>query len=156
MAVLAHDATARDQDHAQAVFGAALEELFRAVLRASGRGVPGGRTNLTLSQYWVMAAMADEPRTVSEVARAARVAVPSATRALSALEHRGFVERRRGANKDGRVVIVALSRTGRQVLDEKQAWVGAKQREIFEGLSATERRTVARTLSALAREIDEL
>ena len=40
------------------LFGASLEGLIRAVLKASGRGVPGGETELTLSQYFVMDAMA--------------------------------------------------------------------------------------------------
>ena len=62
--------SARSEAHER--FGNALEELIRAVLRASGRGVPGGETELTLSQYFVMDAMADEALTVSEVARAAR------------------------------------------------------------------------------------
>jgi DNA-binding MarR family transcriptional regulator len=149
-------ATVRDRDQAREAFGAALEELFRAVLRASGRGVPGGETQLTLSQYWVMAAVADEPLTVSEVARAAQVSVPSATRALGALERRRFLERRRGGSEDGRLVSIALTRRGRRVLEEKQDWIRTRQREIFEGLSAAERRTAARTLTTIAHEIDEL
>jgi DNA-binding MarR family transcriptional regulator len=137
-------------------FGAALEEMFRAVLRSSGRGVPGGATELTMSQYWVMDALAGEPLTVSEVAAAARVAVPSATRALRALERRGFVERRRDVGEDGRVVTVALTRAGLDVLDEKRAWVRTAQRQLFESLSPAERRTAAGTLSTLSRGIGEL
>jgi DNA-binding MarR family transcriptional regulator len=137
-------------------FGAALEEMFRAVLRSSGRGVPGGATELTMSQYWVMDALAGEPLTVSEVARAARVAVPSATRALRALERRGFVERRRDVGDDGRIVTVALTGGGLDVLDEKRAWVRTAQRKLFESLSPAERRTAAGTLSTISRGIDEL
>ena len=137
-------------------FGAALEELFRAVLRASGRGVPGGETELTMSQYWVMNALAEEPLTVSRVARDARVAVPSATRALRALERRGFVERRRNADEDGRLVTVALTRSGLQVLDEKRTWVRTAQRQLFDALAPAERRTAAGTLTALSRGIGEL
>jgi MarR family transcriptional regulator, organic hydroperoxide resistance regulator len=137
-------------------FAAALEELVRAVLRASGRGVPGGETELTMSQYWVMDALADEPLTVSQVARDARVAVPSATRALRALERRGFVERRRNADEDGRVVTVALTRSGLEVLDEKRAWVRTAQRQLFDALSPAERRTAASTLSSISRGIDVL
>ncbi|HEY1276283.1 MAG TPA: MarR family transcriptional regulator [Thermoleophilaceae bacterium] len=136
-------------------FGDALEELFRSVLRASGRGVPGGRTQLTMSQYWVMAALAEGPLTVSEVARAAQVAVPSATRALRALQRRGFVSRR-DHEDDGRLVTVSLSPRGRAVLGEKQEWVRTRQREIFEGLSASEQETVTDTLRALAHAIGEL
>jgi DNA-binding MarR family transcriptional regulator len=138
------------------VFGGALEEMFRAVLRVSGRGVPGGDTELTMSQYWVMDAMADRPLTVSEVAHRARVAVPSATRALRALERRGFVERRRDVGEDGRVVTVALTRDGLDVLDEKRTWVRTAQRQLFESLSFAERRTAASTLSVIAREIGDL
>jgi DNA-binding MarR family transcriptional regulator len=138
-----------------AEFAAALEELFRAVLRVSGRGVPGGKTELTMSQYWVMDALAGRPLTVTEVARSARVAVPSATRALRALERRGFVERRRG-HDDGRLVTVALSRAGLEVLNEKRSWVRTAQRELFDALAPAERRTAATTLAEIARRIGEL
>jgi MarR family transcriptional regulator, organic hydroperoxide resistance regulator len=137
-------------------FGAALEELFRAVLRASGRGVPGGATELTMSQYWVMDALAGEPLTVTEVARAARVAVPSATRALRALERRGFVERRRNSHDDGRLVAVGLTASGLEVLNEKRDWVRTAQGELFDALSPAQRRTAADTLSTIARGIGEL
>ena len=137
-------------------FGEALEDLIRAVLKASGRGVPGGETELTLSQYFVMDAMADQALTVSEVARAARVAVPTATRALRGLETRGFVDRERNEEEDRRLVTVALTRSGRAVLDEKRAWVKDRQREIFDGLSDAEQGTVIGALSAIAHNIEEL
>jgi MarR family transcriptional regulator, organic hydroperoxide resistance regulator len=141
-------------DHEE--FGDALEELVRAVLRASGRGVPGGETELTLSQYFVMDALADDALTVSEVARAAQVAVPTATRSLRALERRGFVDRTRDDDDDRRLVTVALTPAGRAVLEEKRTWVGERQRELFDGLSAAERRTVTGALTAIAHNIDEL
>jgi DNA-binding MarR family transcriptional regulator len=137
-------------------FGAVLEDLIRAVLKASGRGVPGGETELTLSQYFVMDAMADEALTVSEVARAARVAVPTATRALRGLETRGFVDRQRNDDEDRRLVTVALTPSGRAVLDEKRTWVHERQREIFDGLTEAEQETVIGALSAIAHNIDEL
>lgn len=156
MAVTAQPSRAPATDEVHEGFGRALEELFRAVLRASGRGVPGGDTELTMSQYWVMDALVGEPLTVTEVARSARVSVPSATRALRGLERRGFVELRRNAHDDGRLVTVALTGTGLDVLNEKRAWVRTAQRELFDALSPAERRTAARTLSKLARGIGEL
>jgi MarR family transcriptional regulator, organic hydroperoxide resistance regulator len=137
-------------------FGAALEDMIRAVLKASGRGVPGGETELTLSQYFVMDAMADEALTVTEVARAARVAVPTATRALRGLETRGFVDRERNDDEDRRLVTVALTPSGRGVLEEKRAWVQERQREIFDGLTEAEQRTVTGALAAIAHNIEEL
>jgi DNA-binding MarR family transcriptional regulator len=140
----------------QREFGDALEELIRSVLRASGRGVPGGETELTLSQYFVMDALADQALTVSDVARSAQVAVPTATRALRGLETRGFVDRERSNGDDRRLVTVALTPSGRAVLEEKRSWVHERQREIFEGLSPAQRETVTGALSAIARDIDEL
>ena len=153
-ASLEHEPTA-DGGHAQE-FGAALENLIRAVLKASGRGVPGGETELTLSQYFVMDALSDQALTVSQVAQAARVAVPTATRALRALENRGFLDRERNEDKDRRLVTVALTTTGHAVLDEKRQWVHQRQREIFEDLTPQERKTVTGALAAIARDIDEL
>jgi MarR family transcriptional regulator, organic hydroperoxide resistance regulator len=126
------------------------------VLKASGRGVPGGETELTLSQYFVMDALAGQALTVSQVAQAARVAVPTATRALRALENRGFVDRERNEDKDRRLVTVALTASGRAVLDEKRDWVHHRQREILEGLTPEEQATVTGALAAIARDIDEL
>jgi DNA-binding MarR family transcriptional regulator len=150
----AQEIMTRTEAHVE--FGEALEELVRAVLKASGRGVPGGETELTMSQYFVMDAMADEALTVSEVARAARVAVPTATRALRARETRGLVDRQRNDDVDRRLVTVALTARGRAVLDEKRTWVHERQREIFDGLNAAERETVTGALSAIAHTIDEL
>ena len=144
------------EQESQAQFAAALEELWRAVLRATGRGVPGGETELTLSQFNMLSALGEGRSKVTEVAAAADVAPPTATRALRALEHRGFVERRRNAGADGRHVTVVLTAEGRNVLAEKTAWVKARQRHIFESLTEAQRRTAAQTLRAIADDIHEL
>ena len=144
------------KEQSQAEFAAALEELWRAVLRATGRGVPGGETELTLSQFNMMSALGEGRSKVTEVAAAADVAAPTATRALRALEHRGFVERSRNAAGDGRHVTVVLTDEGSKVLAEKTAWVKARQRQIFESLTEAQRRTAAQTLRAIADDIHEL
>jgi DNA-binding MarR family transcriptional regulator len=144
------------EEQSEAEFAAALEELWRAVLRATGRGVPGGETELTLSQFNTLSALGEGRSKVTEVAAAADVAPPTATRALRALEHRGFVERRRNAGSDGRHVTVVLTDAGRKVLAEKTAWVKARQRQIFESLTEAQRCTAAQTLRAIADDIHEL
>lgn len=144
------------EEQSRAEFAAALEELWRAVLRATGRGVPGGETELTLSQFNMMSALGEGRSKVTEVAAAADVAAPTATRALRALEHRGFVERSRNAAGDGRHVTVVLTDEGSKVLAEKTAWVKARQRQIFESLTEAQRRTAAQTLRAIADDIHEL
>jgi DNA-binding MarR family transcriptional regulator len=118
--------------------------------------VPGGETELTLSQFNMLSALGEGRSKVTEVAAAADVAPPTATRALRALEHRGFVERRRNAGSDGRHVTVVLTAEGRKVLAEKTAWVKGRQRQIFESLTEAQRRTAAQTLRAIADDIHEL
>jgi len=53
-------------------------------------------------------------------------------------------------------VTVALTRSGRAVLDEKRTWVKDRQREIFDGLSEAEQGTVIGALRAIAHNIEEL
>jgi DNA-binding MarR family transcriptional regulator len=145
----------KHESHAE--FGEALDELFRAVLRATGRGVPGGKTELTLSQFNMLSALGGGAATVTEVATRADVAPPTATRALRALELRGFVERRRNSGGgDGRLVKVALTAAGATVLAEKTDWVRARQRAIFDGLTEAQRLEAAATLRAVAEDIDSL
>jgi DNA-binding MarR family transcriptional regulator len=148
--------SSRNGQQDQADFAEALEELFRAVRRATGRGVPGGDTEITLSQYNLMSALGESPSTVTEIAEVAEVAVPTATRALRSLEERGFVERRRNAAKDGRQVTVALTPAGSEVLAEKTQWVRDRQQALFDGLTQAQRRTAAETLRAISDDIHEL
>jgi MarR family transcriptional regulator, organic hydroperoxide resistance regulator len=149
-------ASVTQQEQAQAEFAEALDTLFAAVLRATGRGVPGGDTELTISQYNVLSAVGESAPTVTEIAAAADLAVPTATRALRGLEERGFVHRRRNQDGDGRIVTVSLTAMGSRVLAEKTTWVRARQRAIFDRLSPAERRTAAGLLRVIAEDIHEL
>ena len=144
------------EEKEQAEFAEALDDLCFAILRATGRGVPGGDTELTLSQYNVLQALGSGPATVTEIAAAADVAVPTATRALRGLERRGFVERRRDQSVDGRIVTVSLTATGARVLGENRTWVRARQRAIFDRLSDAERESAASLLRVIAEDIHEL
>ena len=146
----------RAEEEAQAEFAEALDDLCFAILRATGRGVPGGETDLTLSQYNVLQAVGNGTATVTEVAAAADVAVPTATRALRGLERRGFVERRRDQSADGRLVTVSLRATGARVLGEKRTWVRDRQHAIFNSLSDAERESAASLLRVIAEDIHEL
>jgi DNA-binding MarR family transcriptional regulator len=149
-------ASGTQHERAHAEFADALETLFTAVLRATGRGVPGGETELTISQYNVLSAVGDRAPTVTEIAAAADLAMPTATRALRGLEERGFVRRQRNQNGDGRQVTVSLTPVGSRVLAEKTTWVRARQRAIFDRLSPAEQRTAASLLRVIAEDIHEL
>ena len=146
----------RTEEQAQAEFADALDDLCFAILRATGRGVPGGDTELTLSQYNVLQALGGGPATVSDIAAAADVAVPTATRALRGLERRGFVERRRDQSLDGRVVTVSLTATGARVLGEKRTWVRGAPACDLRPADDAERESAASLLRVIAEDIHEL
>jgi DNA-binding MarR family transcriptional regulator len=146
-----------------ASFTSALDEFFSAVRRSRARAArEAGAGELTLSQYQLLAALADEagnPREpelpVGELAEAAGCAAPTATRMLGGLERDGIVERR-PSSSDRRVVTVRLTRRGRRLVDEKERVVQAKRRALYASLGDSERAQVERLLRRLAGVIEEL
>jgi DNA-binding MarR family transcriptional regulator len=146
-----------------ASFTSALDEFFSAVRRSRARAArEAGAGELTLSQYQLLAALADDagnPRAqglpVGELAEAAGCAAPTATRMLGGLERDGIVERR-ASSSDRRVVTVRLTRRGRRLVDEKERVVQAKRRALYASLGDSERAQVERLLRRLAGVIEEL
>jgi DNA-binding MarR family transcriptional regulator len=135
----------------------AWDELVRAQHRARGRfnrapDVP----ELSLSQYHLLEPLAGAgPMCVGELAVAADVATPTATRMLDGLERRGLVTRARSED-DRRQVRVALSDAGAELVERKRGVIREARREVFDTLSASDRRGAARVLKALAAAIEEL
>jgi DNA-binding MarR family transcriptional regulator len=88
--------------------------------------------------------------TVGELATAERVQPPSMTRAVNALEERGYVARR-AHETDGRQVVVGLTEQGRTTLRadraRRDAWLARRLRE----LSADDRDTLRRAAPILER-----
>jgi DNA-binding MarR family transcriptional regulator len=138
-------------------FRAAWDEFFGAVRRARGRAArdraPGA---LTLAQFQLLVAFEDERElSVSELALAGGVAPPTATRTLTTLERDGIVERR-ASEADRRSVLVSLTPKGRRLLRAKRKLVAAKQQQIFNALTATERRQAESILRRLAVAMEDL
>jgi DNA-binding MarR family transcriptional regulator len=138
-------------------FEAAWDDFFAAIRRARGRAAAREREGeLTLSQHHLLSALHHQPKLpVGEVALAAGVAPPTATRMLSQLERAGIV-RREASTEDRRVVTVSLTPRGRELLAKKRATVSAKRRDFFESLSDTERAHSERLLRGMAELIEQL
>ena len=155
-------APARELDP-PASFTSALDEFFSAVRRSRARAArEAGAGELTLSQYQLLAALAEEEvsrrepeRPVGELAEAAGCAAPTATRMLDGLERDGIVERRHSTS-DRRVVTVRLTRRGRRLMDQKERVVQEKRRALYASLGDREREQVERLLRRLAGVIEEL
>jgi DNA-binding MarR family transcriptional regulator len=137
-------------------FETAWEEFFAALRRARGRGARERGEELTLSQQNLLTALGEHPQLpVGEVALAAGVAPPTATRMLDHLERAGIV-RREHSTRDRRVVTVALTAQGRRLLERKRAAVSEKRRTLYESLEPDEREQAEWLLHRLAELIEEL
>ena len=135
-------------------FSSALLDFLRATRRMRGR--IGDEGELSLSQYHLLEPLIDGERLATcELALAAGVSAPTATRMLSGLAREGLVERVPCAD-DRRVVHVVLTGDGRAHVLAKQARGDARRTEIFASLNAGERREAARLLARLAVAIEEL
>jgi DNA-binding MarR family transcriptional regulator len=138
-----------------AAFAAALDDFRRASSRARGRLASDG--DLTLSQYHLLEPLldADEALGVGELACAAGVSAPTATRMLTGLERGALVERRT-CTRDRRVVRVALTVEGAERMARKRERIDARHEELYRSLEPGERARAARLLERLAAAIEDL
>ena len=138
-----------------AAFAAALDDFRRASSRARGRLAAEG--DLTLSQYHLLEPLldADAPLGVGELACAAGVSAPTATRMLAGLERDAFVERR-ACTRDRRVVRVVLTTEGAARMERKRARMEMRQLALYRSLEPGERAQAARLLERLAAAIEDL
>ena len=138
----------------QDAFSTALLEFLRATRRMRGRLCDGDE--LTLSQYHLLEPLIGGERLATcELALAAGVSAPTATRMLTGLERDGLIERV-PCDADRRVVHVNLTDHGRDRVLAARARGEARRAEIFASLSAGERREAARLLERLADAVEGL
>jgi MarR family transcriptional regulator, organic hydroperoxide resistance regulator len=135
-------------------FSAAWEAFFRTTrrLRARASALPGG---LTLAQYQLLEplrAMDEAP--VGELAEAAGVAPPTATRMLDGLARDERIVRRH-SKSDRRVVLVSLTPGGREALESAHEEAAAFRRRLFERLDPEEREHAAKLLERLNELLEE-
>jgi DNA-binding MarR family transcriptional regulator len=137
-------------------FEHAWNDFFAAVRRARGRAARDPRLGLSLAQYQVIAPLEEGGELpVGELACAAGIATPTATRMLNALVRDGIVKRQ-GSSSDRRVTTVRLTDKGRRLGRAKGKVVAEKRRRAYESLSPKERRDAVALLGRLAGVIEEL
>jgi DNA-binding MarR family transcriptional regulator len=137
-------------------FFSASDAFAQAVRRSRGAPATARAGALTLSQYALLQPLAERTESrVRDLALAASVTPPTATRILDVLERRGLVTRS-PSSADRRAVFVCLTDEGRRMLEAQHAWVRERQRAFFEGLAPSERAIVPNLLRELAALIDEL
>ncbi|HWI75214.1 MAG TPA: MarR family transcriptional regulator [Baekduia sp.] len=130
-----------------AAFSEAFDDFVRAAKRARARVEPDAV--LTTSQYDLLGPLVDAALGLRELARAAGVSAPTATRMIDGLEARGLVTRER-APEDRRAVRIALTGDGRAAVADHRDRLRARRRALFDQLSPGERRAAAKVLARLA------
>jgi DNA-binding MarR family transcriptional regulator len=138
-------------------FTLAWEAFFRATRRARGRATgPLEGSVLSLAQYQLLEALHGATELpVCDLAAAAGVAPPTATRMLDALVRDGIVERT-PAEHDRRVVLVSLTAAGRDAFDAAAERVAAGRARVRDHLTPAEQEQAAALLRRLATIVEEL
>jgi DNA-binding MarR family transcriptional regulator len=133
----------------------ALADFFRAARRARGRASRRPSDGLSLAQFNVLEPLLEGPMTVGQVAEAAGVAPPTATRMLDGLVERGHVSRA-ADRSDRRAVIVSLTAAGRRAATAKAREYDRLRQQVGAVLNADEQRQAAELLRRLSEVIEEL
>lgn len=95
------------------------------------------------------------PRTVTDLAAAEQVAVPTMTRLLQGLEGDGYIRRRRDA-ADGRVVIVKATAKGKRALESGRRARIRRVEEVTGALSAGDASVVEAAVTALEARLSAI
>jgi MarR family transcriptional regulator, organic hydroperoxide resistance regulator len=135
----------------------AWNEFFASIRRARGRAARQHGSELTLSQFGILKALAasDTGLRIGELAEAAAIAAPTASRMIDTLEKEGIVGRHR-SRTDRRAIAITLTAKGREMFDRKEAVIEAKRDEMFRSLSPAEREGAERLLRRMADLMEEL
>ncbi len=137
-------------------FISAWERFARAARRARGRANQAPGDGLTHAQYLLVERLLDEPPTsVCQLADAAVVAQPTATRMLAGLERDGVICRHADA-ADRRIALIELTAEGRALAQEKRAQLMAVRAQIFASIPEPQRAQAAELLDRLAVAVEQL
>src|SRR4051812_22140076 len=134
----------------------ALNEFFRATKRARGREAarPAG-DGISLAQFQLLEPLAGGPCTNRQLADAAGVASPPATRMIDLMSARELVSRVEDPS-DRRAVLISLTPAGRAALQAKLDEYQALRERVAEAIEPGQRQVAARVLQELAAVIEEL
>jgi DNA-binding MarR family transcriptional regulator len=112
-------------------------------------------TGLSRTEVGLLAALARRPHRITELAATEGITQPAVTQLANRLERRGYVERRTD-ERDGRVVLVALTDAGETALKRVRAEYRALLHEEMATLDDGEIETLAAAVDILDRLIERI
>jgi DNA-binding MarR family transcriptional regulator len=125
----------------------AVEHMIRYVRQSARTGGLSTAASSTLARL-----SREGPRRLTELARAEGVSQPNMTQLVTRLERAGLAQRTADAS-DGRVVLVAVTAAGAEVLAARRAERADALRQLMEDMTGPEREATTTALLALARVI---
>jgi DNA-binding MarR family transcriptional regulator len=130
-----------------AEIGRELRSVWHALMR--GAPHPPELQGLQRQQFWVLTALAENPRRMSDLAECAETSQASLTGIVDRLEEQGLVQRHRSED-DRRVVEVAVTAEGREMLSRANAAFLGRLQELVAPLTAAERIELVRLMRKLS------
>lgn len=134
----------------------AVLSASRVLVAVAARSLADAGEDVTLTQYRSLVVLASRgPKTVAELADVVAVTPPTASRLCDRLVKKGLIRRRAGRH-DRRQVHIALTETGRELID---AVTVRRRREIADLLAAIPletQRSVVAALTQLAQVAGEV
>ncbi|MGI6361448.1 MAG: MarR family winged helix-turn-helix transcriptional regulator [Bacillota bacterium] len=131
-----------------------LSETFTLVMKVEETTIETIEDlDLSISEIHLVEAIGRNKRqqkTISEIAAALDVTLPSVTVAINKLVKKGYVEKKRGA-EDGRTVFVSLTRLGHKVDLAHSYFHAQMNRDIACGFTETEKEVMISAMSKLNR-----
>ena len=137
-------------------FSDAWESVFRTTRRLRARaGRLPGEAHMSVPQYHLLEPLRTGGELpVGELAEAAGVAAPTATRMLDCLARDGYITRRH-AEHDRRLVLVALTPEGEQAVKLAHRHVEAWRGRVLDRLEPEEREQAAVIMERLSQVVAE-
>lgn len=126
----------------------AVLSASRVLVAVAARSLADAGEDVTLTQYRSLVVLASRgPQTVAELADLVAVTPPTASRLCDRLVKKGLIRRRTGRN-DRRQVHIALTETGRELIDTVTI---RRRREIADLLAAIPLETQRSVVTALTQ-----
>ncbi len=125
-----------------------IVSIYDSVVRVETQMLDKSGQDLSISEMHIIEAVwksADGACSISDIAQARQVTLPSMTVAIKRLEKKGFVEKIRSA-KDARVVMVTLTRKGERVNSMHRYFHERMVRSFLKNIDTEERSTLLKTL----------
>lgn len=119
-----------------------LENLYRELNELEEKMLTASKLNLSISEIHMLEAVQNagggEGATISELSEYLAISLPSVTLSVNKLVKKAYVTRQR-CREDGRVVRVALTKTGRKAERAHRYFHRSMVREIASGMNENEK-----------------